>query len=172
MTRFVGIAALALAACSPMGQATVPDRYELANIAEGNVIPQSTPASMMRVFRDICVAGVGDTPEATTARLRSAGYVEVPGRSAGMRSFVVDDRRPLVMLSRDAGHSDCSVSAQSRTGQTQAVADMIARDFPSARPVDIPGSEQAWALGGGRTIYTIRERAAVPPAYYILAIGQ
>lgn len=168
-----GMAAGLLAGCLP-ADARRADRYELSSMRPSHVVPKSSPAQVVRVFRQICAEHAG-APAATPDRLRAAGYVEAPTRGAG-RSFVVDDRRPLVMLADHAGGPHCAVAAISRTGQTRAVADMVAADYPGARPTDPgptgPGTESAWAVGQGLTLYTMRSGAPLPDTTYMLAIGR
>lgn len=163
---------LLLAACSaaptgPFGS-TGPDAYELANIAPWNVVPNSPPARFVSVFERVCLDGPRD-PDAAARSLRAMDYVEVPG-SGPLRSFVVDDSRPAVMIARDG--SACAVGAESRTGQTERARALVLRRFPAATPLDPTplGAEQAWAAGGA-VIFLQRDGAPDDPARLLLAIS-
>lgn len=149
---------------------TTPETLELANMNPANVIPKSSPAQLVAGFERYCL----DTaPAAVPAALRGSDYVEVPRRAGGrVRSFVVDDRRPAVMLSDDG--RACAVAAASRTGQTERLRAMVARRFPGAVPVDPAriGSrtEQAWAVPGaaGGIVFVQRLTAPAQPSRLIL----
>lgn len=163
-------AALALGGCA--SAAGTPERLELANMNPGNVVPKSSPAQLVAAFERFCL----DTDAAAApAALRRSDYVEVPRRTGGMvRSFVVDDRRPAVMLS-DAGRA-CAVAAASRTGQTERLRGMITRRFPGATPVDPARigaqTEQAWVVPGARggIVFVQRLTAPAQPSRLILGI--
>lgn len=152
-------ATLALGACSqgPIGA----DVYELANIRPDHVVPKSSPAQFVAGFRRHCVGASGAQRD---AGLRAADYVPVPRRGR-VQAWAVDTRAPLVMTQPGA----CAVAAQSRTGQASRVAAMIARDYPTARPVTVPGAEAAWIVPGA-LITTNRTGAPSTPASYTLSI--
>ncbi|MGQ0610599.1 MAG: hypothetical protein ACT4N9_05790 [Paracoccaceae bacterium] len=135
-----------------------PELYELANIRPSNIVPKSSPSTLVKTFEAYCLDGAHD-PARVGARLRSAGFVEVPTDILGqptvtqptnVTAYAVDDTRPLVMLSSDG--RTCAVAAESRTGQTARIREMIAQRFPSARPLDPstldPGIEIATAVTG------------------------
>jgi hypothetical protein len=65
------MAAGVLAGCAP-GAGQGPEAIELANIAEPNIVPKSSPAQFARAFERFCL----DTPaEARAETLRAADYV-------------------------------------------------------------------------------------------------
>lgn len=152
-------ALLALLLAAGCAAPTVPpDTAELRNIRDSNIVPKSPPARLAATFETVCLDGPTD-PNAAAAALRSMDYVEWPGAGDGMRSFVVDDSRPAVML--DAAGRACAVAAQARTGQTERLRRLIADRFPAARALPPPpGTSEAWATGDGGTI-TLRRTA--PP---------
>ncbi|MGA1684583.1 MAG: hypothetical protein ACO38S_08740 [Gemmobacter sp.] len=166
------MAAGVLAGCAP-GAGQGPEAIELANIAEPNIVPKSSPAQFARAFERFCL----DTPaEARAETLRAADYVPfAPVRaSSRVRTFVVDDRRPAVML---AGEGDCAVAAEARTGQSARVARLVAARFPAARPVEParlgPNVEAAWlSRSGGPVILTLRQLRPGHPSRYTLALVQ
>lgn len=162
-----GVASLLVAGCF----AKSAQDYERANIRPSNVIPKSSPAQFVATFRKHCLAHFG-RPDAIAASLIAADYVERPRHPKGGRSFVVDDKRPLVAMSGTI----CGVYAQSRTGQTSKVAALIAAEFPDAIPADPAllsrDTEQLWQLPGGRAILTQRDTLTGGAATYSLVIGQ
>lgn len=164
-----GAAALAvLTGCGgtgPVGQA-----YELANMRPWHVVPRSAPAVFVKTFRTQCL------PSRDTAQiektLRAANYIEAPSRGA-LRTFVSDDRRPMVTVGRTVNGFVCGVSAKSRAGQTQQVNRFVAKTFPGARPVSPasigPSIEQAWAIGPDLLV-TQREGVVRSDVPYILTL--
>ncbi|MFN3644479.1 MAG: hypothetical protein ACK4TB_16335 [Gemmobacter sp.] len=135
-----------------------------------NVIPKSSPAQLVATFERYCL----DTA-APAAALKRADYVAVPRRAGStIASFVVDDRRPAVMLSDDG--RACAVAVASRSGQTERLRAMVARRFPGARPVDPARigqqTEQAWAIPGaaGGIVFVQRLTAPAQPSQLILGI--
>lgn len=150
----LAIAALAatalLSACADGGNdASTGERQELANMPAALMVPPTRPAAFVDTFRRHCVATPSDNA-VRTARLRAADYVPMGGWSAGVRRFVVADLRPMVVLS-DTGRT-CAVRARARTGQTSAVARLIATEFPEARPLAASDTyEAAWETAPGQT---------------------
>lgn len=139
---------LALAACG----AHSADTYELQTMRQSNIVPKSSPAQFATTFERYCLDHRG-TADALVARLRSAGFVEVPGNRR-LRRFVVDDRRPAVLWRAGRDRFECGVGAISRTGQTQRVRDVM--DDLGARPIaPPPNAEEAWMLDG-TTIFSGR----------------
>lgn len=107
--------------------------YEFANMRPSNIIPKSSPAAYERAFERFCLNG-GTSSAAVAASLRKSDYVAVPGpASNGQRAFVVDDTRPLVVISDDARF--CAVVAQSRTGQTARIERFLAKRFAGATKI-------------------------------------
>jgi len=164
------LAPVMLAAC--VGGTPSPEAYELANIYADNVVPKSTPARFTRAFERYCL---DDTTGEIDARLRADNYVPVPRRDdARVQSWVVDDRRPAVML-LDGG-AGCSVAAEARTGQAAGVRALVARRFPGATPID-PATvgadgEQAWAVPDKTGSILFNQRIGTPhtPSRLILGI--
>ena len=116
------LAAGVLAGCAP-GAGQGPEALELANIAESNIVPKSSPAQFARAFERFCL----DTPaEARAETLRAADYVPfAPVRaSSRVRTFVVDDRRPAVML---AGEGDCACTRPAHTAAKPMASKVIRR---------------------------------------------
>ncbi|MBD3764961.1 MAG: hypothetical protein IE927_09560 [Rhodobacterales bacterium] len=135
-----------------------PDTAELRNIRDSNIVPKSPPARLASTFAAVCLDGPADR-DAAAAALRAMDYVEWPGAGDGMRSFVVDDSRPAVML--DGAGRACAVAAQARTGQTERLRRLIADRFPAARALSPPpGTSEAWATGDGGLIAL---RRTAPP---------
>ncbi|WP_323042093.1 hypothetical protein [Gemmobacter sp.] len=131
-----------------------PEGLELANIRPSNIVPKTSPARLATMFADICLDGPADADTAA-ARLRAMDYVEVPARHPrAIRSFVVDDSRPAVMLGAD-GRS-CALAAQSRTGQTERLRSLIAGRYPQATAFSAAGIEQGWVLGAGQGTVALR----------------
>lgn len=119
-----------------------------------NIVPKTTPTRLVTMFQDICLDAPATT-EANAARLRAMDYVEVPARQRrAIRSFVVDDSRPAILLAADG--TGCAVAAQSRTGQTERLRRLIAERFPQARPIGGQGIEQGWSLGPGHGQVVLR----------------
>lgn len=149
------LAALPLAACTT--DAT-PDRLEIANMYPWNVVPKSSPSALVRSFERFCLDGPGSAA-ALDAPLRRAGYVPLPAQAGRPRTYLVDDRRPDVLVS-DSG---CMVAAESRTGQTERARRAVAERFPAARPVAPQrvgrNVEDAWLLPApdGRVVFTLRQ---------------
>lgn len=167
----VALAAAGMLAGCAGGGAGGPEGFELANIAESNIVPKSSPAQFVGAFARFCL----DTAEADRpAALRGADYVPfAPVRAASrVRTFVVDDRRPAVML---WGGGNCAVAAEARTGQSARTARLIAERFPAARPVDParigPSIEAAWlSRPGGPVLATFRIVRPGMPSRHALAI--
>jgi len=141
---------LMVSACAPAASPDRAEALELANIRETNIVPKTSPARLVAHFTDYCVETRAD-PARVRAKLRAADYVEVPSRaSSPVRSFVVDDSKPAVLLMREG--LGCAVAAESRTGQISRIERMIASDFAQAMPVDPRrlgrSVERAWAVSG------------------------
>lgn len=118
----------------PIGVPVTPDVYELANIRHSNIVPKSSPATLVATFETYCLDGPSDV-QRVAAKLRAADFVAVPkDQPSAITAFVVDDSRPLVMLSDDG--RTCAVVAKSRTGQTTRIQRMIASRFPGAKALD------------------------------------
>ena len=165
-------AAIGLSAC--MSQPPTSDAYELANIYADNVVPKSTPARFVAAFERYCLDHDGTGLDAI---LRADDYVPVPRRAgAKVQSWVVDDRRPAVMLLDD--RAGCSVAAEARTGQTTEVQALVARRYPGARsldPTDVGRNvEQAWAVPGEPGVILFTQRIGTPhtPSRLILGISR
>jgi hypothetical protein len=167
-------AAIVLSACTPSPPAG-PDFFELANIDPENIVPKSSPAVLVRAFSDFCVDRIDD-PASIPALLKANDYVAVPEfRPNSARLYVVDDRRPMVMLSDGPESSTCAVAAESRTGQTNRVLSFVATEFPAARAIDPSGigptAEAAWYLPGTSTIvFILREGTASSPAQIVVGM--
>jgi hypothetical protein len=132
--------ALLTAACMPAVQtdpkvvAVSPELYEFANMRQSNMIPKSSPAAFERGFESFCING-GSTAASVAAKLRKTDYVAAPNSTpSGQTAFVVDDTRPMVVISDDGRF--CGVLARSRTGQTARVQRFIAKRFPKATQID------------------------------------
>lgn len=174
----VGASALvALSACLPADDAR-SEVYEIAGILPSNVLPQSSPASLLRTFRKVCVDSDGVAQ--MEAALRSSDYVEVPARrrtrSPETRFFVVDTTAPLVGITIDEKSTLCTVSAGSRTGQTNRFEDFVAEIWPEATPLAAtaisPSAETAWALDSEskNIAFSLRDGPPSKPATYTIAI--
>ncbi len=191
--RISGISlAAAVAACAPFGAEPVqtapapdvvaPEVYELANIRPDNVVPKSSPSALVNTFEDFCLDGSHD-PAQVAARLRRAGFVAVPKALPGapqaaqpttITADVVDDRRPMVMISEDG--RTCAVIALSRTGQTARIQEMIAQRFPSAQALDPAAISQGTELAvrvtgaGAGVLFVQRLAPTIPHSRLILGI--
>lgn len=121
--------------------AAIPNRAELLNFRPSHIVPKTSPTAFVTAFRRYCLAGDSATAQ---GRLRADDYI--PTRAFGRDDvYVVDDRKPMVMITDDG----CAIRAASRAGQTNAVADFLATQ--AAEPVDpartgAPGAESAWLL--------------------------
>ncbi len=142
--------------------AVTPEAYELANIRATNIIPKSSPATLVATFEKYCLDAPHNSARIASA-LRAADFVAVPtSNAASITAFVVDDSRPMVMVSDDG--RTCAVAAKSRTGQTARIQRMIATRFPQARPLD-PGTvaantELAVRLAGAQAGVVFLQRLA------------
>ena len=136
-----------LAACDGAG-GQAPDAYELGNLNPLNAVPKSSPSRLVATFAKACLDGP-QTAVGAEAALRDDGFVPLPQRRNGVTVFVSDDLRPAVMVTPAA--QSCAVVAEARTGQTDAIRDMVARRFPGAAPISAPGKglEQAWKTPQG-----------------------
>lgn len=134
------------------------DQLELANMRPWNIVPASSAARLAGMFERVCLDGPA-RPEAAARLLRSAEYVEVPSRAPrAIRSFLVDDSRPAVMLATDG--TACAVAAQARTGQTERIRGLVAQKYPAARALSPAGTgptvDEGWSLGAGQGIVLLR----------------
>jgi hypothetical protein len=110
-----------------------PEQYEYANMSSSNVIPKSSPAAFEKAFDSFCLAG-GSSFASISAKLRKSDYIAAPKRVQNQQTaFVVDDKRPMVVLSDDGRF--CAVVAQSRAGQSARIQRFISARFPKARPL-------------------------------------
>jgi hypothetical protein len=158
-----------LAACSDI-PFDAPSRIELANIKPANVVPKSSPEQLIDAFDDVCFA---DSVSDAEAKLRAAGYVPATRvASSTMTLYYVDDERPAVGLRAAVGGFDCAVHAETRTGQTNAVDDYVARKFPKAELRDNPHTERYWLAPytKGGILFTSREGRPWRPETYIVGI--
>lgn len=160
------LAAMTLCACDTDGVS--PDAAELANIGNRNVVPKSTPAAFVSAFNQFCVTGERDV-QSREMRLRRAGYVSAISRpDNGIELFLVDDRRPAVVLS----DTMCLVQAVSRTGQTERARRYIADTFPDARRLDTDQFEKevedAWRVASDAIVTTLRTKEPTPTSRYAL----
>ncbi|MEP2641861.1 hypothetical protein [Roseobacter sp.] len=99
----------------------------------------------MNAFDTFCTNGPRTAAGVETS-LRAAGYVPLPKRTAGVKAFVVDTKKPAVAVS----DSMCLVQADARTGQTTRFQTYVAETYPNARTLD-PATlgddiEQAWSI--------------------------
>lgn len=170
MLRAVALAA-AVAGCVPLHD--TPEARELFNLRPWNAVPASPPARLVGVFAQVCLDGPRD-PDAAARALRAMDYVEAPAvGDDAMRSFVVDDSRPLVMLAPGGG--GCAVAARARTGQSARLAALVAQRFPAARPVAPaalwPGADLAWDTGAAQGLIVLQAATTPPgrPARVIVA---
>ncbi|WP_323035495.1 hypothetical protein [Pararhodobacter sp.] len=163
----LGFVAMGLAGCMAAPEPTTPavpvgmpthEQYEYANLRPSNIVPKSSPAALVTAFERFCLDGGRDV-SLVSQRLRRADYVAAPrDADSEVMAFVVDDRRPMVLLSRDGRY--CAVAAESRTGQTARITAMLARRFPGARPVD-NRSEAAGVPVAGITVQTTGSNAGI-----------
>jgi hypothetical protein len=151
-----------------------PEVLELANMRFSNVVPKSSPAALVQTFERFCLGPQRSVAEVKAA-LRAADFVEVPSvQPNGVTSFVVDDRRPMVLLGDDG--QLCAVGAQSRTGQTARIQSMINRRFPQAQALNpatvSKNTEYAVRTAGsdGDTIFLQRIAPFVMQSRLILGI--
>ena len=165
-------AASLLSACAGPWSA---EEFEVANMRPSNLVPKSSPASFAGTFERHCLDRL-DAPETIGPSLLAADYILAPGaRRAGHELYVVDDRRPSVMVAPTPAGTFCGVIVSSRTGQTARARGLVARRFPGASPLDAsalePGTEAAWRVGpDGRTLLVLKRRGVpASPASLILA---
>ena len=161
-----------LASCGT-GPTAGPGAIELANIRPWNIVPKSSPRQLITAFRRYCLA---DTQTQARAALRSSDYVKTRNRGGGIETYVVDDRKPAVMLTRNAGGSGCAVVAAARTGQNNRFADFVVAEFPKVVPVDprriSARTENAWLAAGpsGGILYVQRQGPRHAPTQVIFGI--
>jgi hypothetical protein len=114
---------------SPLG----PEAYEFANMRPSNMVPKSSPAAFEKAFNGYCLNG-GASLETIAAKLRKDDYIATPRQTAeGQTAFVVDDSKPMVIVSNDGRY--CAVMATARSGQTARIHRFIANRFPKATPI-------------------------------------
>lgn len=128
-----------MAGCVPAADGTqqrpahTAELYEFANIRESNIIPKSSPAALVKAFEKFCL-DAGRDAKGVARQLRAADYVAAPNYATnGQAAFVVDDTRPMVVISDDGRF--CAVVAKSRTGQTARIRSMIDQRFAGARSI-------------------------------------
>lgn len=149
-----GACALALMLLAACGPEPGPETIELRAMPPALAVPATAPAALVASFESLCLDGPR-APDALAQRLRATDYVEAPQRGAGgMRSFVVEDRRPMVMLSADG--TACAVAARARSGQRARIDAMMARRFPDAPAVTVAGAEIAWHAGPPQGVILLR----------------
>jgi hypothetical protein len=167
-----------VAACASPGAppartpVATPEVFELANMRPSNVVPKSSPKALVSAFQKYCLNGPHD-PARVAASLRAADFVAVPNASSnGVSAFVVDDSRPMVMISQNG--RTCAVAAAARTGQTARIRSMIAGQFPQARPVDpatvSPNTELAVNAPGTGVIFVQRLASEISNSRLILGV--
>lgn len=146
--RGVG-AALLLSGCTADLTA---DDYEVRNMNPDNIVPKSSPKAFIAAFESFCLDP--QSRAAVRAKLRANDYVPAPRKLGAMEVWVVDDRRPAVLLN----DKDCAVLAESRTGQTERVKALVGDRFPEAAPVTDPRFENLWQVEDAdrRTLIFIR----------------
>lgn len=155
--------------------ASTADEVELSNMRLWNAIPKSTANQFVTAFADLCAAPI-KSGAAFEATLRAADYVPTGRPDArGTQVFLVDDRRPAIMVRDTTGVRACGVAARARTGQRQRVNDDISTIFPGARevPADrVEGAEQVWldTRAPGRVIFTSRDTGGLTGGGYRLSV--
>lgn len=142
-------AGIVLAACAR----TTTDSIELSNIDWWKVVPKSSPTQFSTAFERYCLAEDVANAEAI---LRSSDYVPA-ARQTAVQSYVVDDNRPLVMLSGVGRKYNCAVGAEARTGQLQKAQATILKHFPGAMQTNSEQDGSAiWAVGKGQFAFLRR----------------
>lgn len=171
-------ASTALAGCAVGPRDVGSDVFELANMRESNIVPKSSPATLVKTFNSFCVDRIGQANTIATA-LVAADYVAVPKNAqAAIRTYVVDDTRPMVMVADNSRAVTCAVAAESRTGQTTRVARFLAETYPQAVALDPAKigrqTETAWIINDNplTVIFTARYGPPSAPARYVVAIHQ
>ena len=175
----VAVSAAVLASGCTLREAA-PEEIELANMRPSNVIPKSSPRQFVSTFEQFCTDML-DTPDRRDALLRAADYVPTTSRPRnGARLYLVDDRRPAVIVIASPGSIGCTVMAEPRTGQTDEVRRWVAREFPAATaraPSQVgPGgaAEEVWTFptGAGQlgSIFTMRDGPFEPDPQYTISV--
>ena len=154
---------------------SAPDKVELSNIRPAHVVPKSSPTSFVSTFEQMCLQPL-NSGSAFEPTLRNASYVPTRRANAhGYRAYIVDDRRPAVLIRERNDHRACAVMAIARTGQTQRVVNAVPRLFPNAKvasPSLVEGAENVWVEEGvrKRVIFTSRDQSTTRRAQYRLAV--
>jgi len=163
-----------LGGCVPRSAIT-PDMVELGNIRASHVIPKSSPRQMVKAFDSYCMA---PSPAASKAALRKDDYVQTKDTGNGVETFVVDDRKPAVMLVQSKRKTGCAIVVEARTGQTNRVLDYVNATFPKARAL-APSSigkktEHAWIAqdGTGAVLFTQRSESLVGAPTYLFGVSR
>ena len=164
---------LALSGCVAATPSS-PELIELSNIDPAYIVPKSSPAQLVSAFGRYCLA---DTLDGARQALRKGDYIQKPrrGRSA-MQAYVVDDRKPAVLLSGQAERFNCVVLAQARTGQTNRIEDFVTASFPKVVKTDPARlgarTERAWLAAGpnGGIVFTRRGGPRLTPQYLMFGI--
>ena len=144
------------------------DDYELRNMNPDNIVPKSSPKAFVAAFESFCLEP--QSRASARAKLRASDYVPAPRKLGAMEVWVVDDRRPAVLLN----DTDCAVLAESRTGQTGRVNALVGDRFPEATPVTDSRFESLWQVDGAdrRTlIFTRRIQPNQPQSQFMLGIS-
>lgn len=166
-TRAAGAAMLCLMLAGCTSTLTADD-YELRNMSPDNIVPKSSPKAFVAAFSSYCLEP--GSPAATRARLRSGNYVPAPRKLGRMEVWVVDDRRPAVLLSE----TECVVLAKARTGQTERARQLVRDRFPTAVPMTDARFESLWQIPGtdrSTLIFTQRNQANEPESQFMLCIS-
>lgn len=128
---------------------------------------------MVSAFKTICLAKNSDEQQ---KRLQRAGYLKTRETGRGVRTYVVDNRKPAVMLRETNGAKACAIGAEARTGQSQALRALVVSEFPDATPIDARNisnsAEAAWATPNGAVLYLDRHGPKVAPPRLIFAISR
>ena len=168
------LAAFTVTSACAIGGGVTPSMFELANIWQYNIIPKSSPRSLVTAFDRYCV-GYADRLSTVRPALLDADYVLVPTtRQPALDTYVVDDRRPMVMVAPQA--ASCAVAAESRTGQSHRATTYVADRFANAReipPADIgPNVERAWLTQDANplVVFTMRQGPPSGPATFMIGL--
>lgn len=169
----LGLVVLVLSGCVAASPSS-PELIELSNIKPSHIVPKSSPAQLVSAFRRYCLA---DTLDDARQALRKDDYIQKPrrGRSA-VHSYVVDSRKPAVLLSGEAERFNCAVLAEARTGQTSRIEDFVTAGFPKLAEADParlgPRTERAWLAAGanGGIVFTKRAGPRITPQYLMFGI--
>jgi len=149
--------------------ATTSDEIELRNVDWWKVIPKSSPSQLVNAFDRYCFAADGSTAH---ARLIDDDYVQVPKRGE-INNYVVDSKKPLVMLSGSGSAYGCAVAAEARTGQRNKMITYIEGRSDKSVPVSTTSNgDTFWQLDANSIAFVKRSGPIGQPPQILIGVSR